>query len=209
MYIRNINGAKNPIIETIEELNTLALNPELDCHSPEIIASNFYQVMQTATELSIPDSGLAPATLILLAKIASISPTLHTIDLENNKLGEHAVGVAAYFSQSKTLHTLNLGWNHLSEHAVGVAAHLSQSPTLHTLNLENNKLDEHAVGVAGIINNHNQEVQEVQEWYVAMESLNQIYGLTGLEYGSVSSILELVGKSTGENFPENVIKLYI
>ena len=88
MYIRNINGAKNPIIETIEELNTLALNPELDCHSPEVIASNFYQVMQTATELSIPDSGLAPATLILLAKIASISPTLHTIDLENNKLIE-------------------------------------------------------------------------------------------------------------------------
>ena len=155
MYIRNINGAKNPIIETIEELNTLALNPELDCHSPEVIASNFYQVMQTATELSIPDSGLAPATLILLSKIASISPTFNTIDLENNKLGEHAVGVAR------------------------------------------------------IINNHNQEVQEVQEWYVAMESLNQIYGLTGLEYGSVSSIIELVGKSTGENFPENVIKLYI
>jgi Leucine Rich repeat len=127
MHLKAIEGA-------IAQLNNFAAL-ELDHYSPEVIESDFYQFMQTATELSA-------AAFLLLAKIAATSSTLHTLDLSFNYLGEHALAVAEAVAASPTLHTLDLSTNSLNERqAAGVAEALTESLTLHTLDLSLNLLD--------------------------------------------------------------------
>jgi hypothetical protein len=167
MHLKAIEGA-------IAQLNNFAAL-ELDHYSPEVIESDFYQFMQTATELSAADSHreLTPAAFLLLAKIAATSSTLHTLDLSYNSLGAALKGFSAAFG-----------------------AACAAMPALHILNLSNNDLaGEDKAAITAPIEAHN---YEIAKWSLADEFFAGFTG-TGIEIlGELSSVIsDVLGVDLG------------
>ncbi|MEA0971228.1 hypothetical protein Megvenef_01201 [Candidatus Megaera venefica] len=170
---------KNPGI--IAELNQLAENPELDPFtSPEIMASSFYQIMQTTVKLdsSYLANNLTPAAFVLLAKIASTSHTLHTWDMGGNglyNLDFHSLmALADAITTSPTLHILNIRRNFLGEHIVAFIKSLLKS-NIQIIDIRWNCIQEDMKkeAIISLIKDRN---QEVLEWKEAFEFLGTVVG---------------------------------
>ena len=126
--------------ELIKELDKLARS-SIDHTSPEVTGSRFYRAMEDITELDAHASGLSKDAIILLAKVAAVSPSLHIINLSHNNLNKSSVDVAEALAKSCTLHTINLSNNGLLADSPEVTKELLKLPTLKTLTIKNNNIE--------------------------------------------------------------------
>lgn len=94
--------------EVIAELNALDAVTAVDITSKAVRNSAFYRAIQTEEVLDVSYSGLKPATLLLVARIAATSHTLHTININMNNLGKHAPATAAVFEDHNNQYLADL-----------------------------------------------------------------------------------------------------
>ena len=124
----------------ITELNTLATSSALNMTDPRVTGSLFYKALQTETELTVKNIKLSPEAMLLVARIAAISPLLNTVDMSDNDLGEHGPATAAALAISKTILTVDMSDNDLGEHGPATAAALAKLLTIRTVDISNNSL---------------------------------------------------------------------
>lgn len=195
MKLENIPGA-------IAELNLLAQNPALDHNSPAVMASNVYQIIQTAANLDasyLPDN-LTPNAFLLLAKIAANSP-IRTLNIACNHLytldHDYIIALATIIATSKTIHTLDIKRNFLGEHIFAFIETIMQSSALKFIDIRWNSLQHPKKNhVKELIQDHN---KEVLEWQKALEHLNAAVGRSLDIEGEVTSVIGEVAFLTNDN----------
>ncbi|MBY0534170.1 MAG: hypothetical protein K2P31_04310, partial [Rickettsiaceae bacterium] len=126
----------------ITELNTLATSSALNMTDPRVTGSLFYKALQTETELTVKNVKLSPEAMLLVARIAAISPLLNTVDMSDNDLGEHGPATAAALAISKTILTVDMSDNDLGEHGPKTANDLAKSLRIRTVNMSTNSFGE-------------------------------------------------------------------
>ncbi len=139
--------------EVIDELNKLALvdpTPQLDDAS--IQDSIFLRVIKGRSKIELADFIFFPhlthTGFVMAAKILATSPSLTTLDMSSNGLGEYAIPVIQALATSPSLTTLDMRSNGLGEHAIPVIQALATARSLRILNIQDNNLDKTAIPVA-------------------------------------------------------------
>jgi Leucine-rich repeat (LRR) protein len=125
----------------LEELHTLLQNnPDISVDSEEIQNSIFYKDMKDVTNLNVDCLHGSIEVLLLVAKIAAISPSLHTLSAFWYGLGDNSVAFAEAISASTSLQTLDVSNNEIGANAPAFAAAISTSTSLQTLDVAHNDI---------------------------------------------------------------------
>lgn len=191
----------------IEVLNSALYNAIINADELEVILAADHELTTQAANLLahiVSNSNIlssinirAPQNIIIeMIPHLSHAPSLQRVDLSNNNLGEHAVGVAEHLSHAPSLQTVVLRNNNLEEHAVGVAGHLSHVPSLQTVDLDSNNLEGYAFNVVERLS-HAPSIQSI--------SLNR----TSLTAGETAAIIELINVHNQEvqNYNTDLVSL--
>lgn len=115
-------------------------------NSSRVKASSFYKKMMSG--IKILDASnvfqISPEyTIILIAQIAAISPTLHTIKMHDNDFGAHGVAVAKALAKSLSLRNIDFSYNGLKEeNCIEVINALLELPVLNTIYMIENIMTE-------------------------------------------------------------------
>ena len=104
-------------------------------------ASGSYQLPELLTAHG-SYSIVPPPAMILLAKIAAVSPNLYKLNISRNKLSEYGLAVARELESSR-LSEIDMSHNELGSNGLHVVKALLKIPTLRTLQMVDSSLDGH------------------------------------------------------------------
>ena len=150
-YTFNMKRPLDLSINPIEELKSLFAEGLVDITDPRVINSLYYKKMQTETELYLCRSNLSPEFMLLLVRIAAISPTINTVNMSCTNLGKHGPEIATALAESSTIHTVIMDENYLAELGPQVATALAASPIIHTVRMSSTGLREHGPETAAAL----------------------------------------------------------
>ena len=106
------------------------------------------------TKLNLNSKGIDDEKIEIIIKYLTENPTITTLNLWGNKIGD--IG-AKYLSENSTITTLNLWKNKIGE--LG-AKYLSENTTITTLTLWNNKIGEEGEKLIKLMPNKRKEYNE-------------------------------------------------
>lgn len=136
-----------------EQFNELALEllrPDVDITDEMLQNTVLYQRINEQQVQEIDCHCLwLPHKLLLMAKIAAVSPSVHAVYMSGNTLGEYGIKVAKVLATSPNINTVDISRNELKEHGPAVAENLAQSSSIHTVYMGNNGLEQYGPAVAG------------------------------------------------------------
>ena len=99
-------------------------------------------------DLSCFSVGVRAEIIVLIATALAKCPSLHTVDMSYNNLGQHGPATAENLTHAPNLHTVDMYSNNLGEHGPATAENLTHAPNLHTVNMGGNNLEEHGPATA-------------------------------------------------------------
>ncbi len=151
--IRKMEGA-------LKELHAIVFSDD-GFHTP-IENTILYQAVQNADCLSVngldiyADSlNCPPEVLLLIAKIAATSPTLHTVNMRFINIAEYGPDIATALATSDSIVNVNMSCNNLAEHGPDTAAALATSDSIINVSITGNDLAEHGPATAAALANSN------------------------------------------------------
>ena len=126
--IRKMEGA-------VKALHAIVFSDD-DFHTP-IENTILYQAVQNAYCLSVNGLDIyadsldcPPEVLLLIAKIAATSPTLHTVNMRFINIAEYGPDIATALATSDSIVNVNMSCNNLAEHGPDTAAALATSDSI-------------------------------------------------------------------------------
>ena len=127
--IRKMEGA-------LKELHAIVFSDD-GFHTP-IENTILYQAVQNADCLSVDGLDIyadsldcPPEVLLLIAKIAATSPTLHTVNMRFINIAEYGPDAATALANSNSIAKVNMSGNDLAEHGPDTVASLTNSNSIH------------------------------------------------------------------------------
>lgn len=138
--------------DLLNELKNLVATGKTDIDCQEVTESKFYNEMQATTFLDAQNIVLFnphPKLMVLIAKIAAISPMLKAIDLSFNQIEFNSpIKLAEELAASSSIEEINIGSNHLGVYGPAIVESLQKLCTLKILNLSRACLDEYGPATA-------------------------------------------------------------
>jgi len=124
-------------LEAAQQLNDWAENNQ-DVTNQEVIDSEFYNAMQTTTNLNTARSNLTSGGLMLLANIVANSPVLTNLSMFDNNICNDAVAFATIISKSTSLTHLDVQYNHIGNNSAAFVNAISYLTSLTYLDIAQN-----------------------------------------------------------------------
>jgi hypothetical protein len=160
-----------PSAEDIREIADLVSGGNTALSSTGVTNSLFYQYTQNAEHLDmssiIETMGVSPATLLLMAQIAAKSPMLKLVDLNGNKLGEHAPEVAEALAKSHSISIVIFMDTDLGEHDLAVARAFEASGAVRHIGLDSDS--SHSDAIKDIFRGHNDKIEQTLSLIESLE----------------------------------------
>ena len=91
-------------------------------------------------DLSCFSVGVRAEIIVLIATALAKCPSLHTVNMSYNNLGQHGPATAENLAHARSLHTVNMSENSLGQYGPTTAENLTQSLSIHIVNMGKNSV---------------------------------------------------------------------